>query len=292
VALKDLLVCIDPTTAGDIRLKLAFNLARANKAHLSGAYPLPEAQAVRGGPTGFGGVPGMTAIAEEPVSPGGAVSEAFHEAEVADRVEHRFKDELRLAGIDGEWHVLPDGDSAELIELAKSMDLTIMGQRPPTSRSDGSARFRPDDIVIATGRPILVVPYAGTFETVGKRILIAWDGTREANRALNDALPLLTNAEAVTVMFVGANERDLDRHRPALERIVGHLQRHGINAIPAETLRSGLAISDILLSRAADLAADLIVTGGYHHSPLREALIGGVSRDLLDHMTVPVLMSH
>jgi nucleotide-binding universal stress UspA family protein len=234
----------------------------------------------------------MTVIAEEPVSPGGAVSEAFREAEVADRVEHRFKDELRLAGIDGEWHVLPDGDSAELIELAKSMDLTIMGQRPPTSRSDGAARFRPDDIVIATGRPILVIPYAGTFETVGKRILIAWDGTREANRALNDALPLLTNAEAVTVMFVGANERDLDQHRPALERIVGHLQRHGINTIPGETLRSGLAISDILLSRAADLAADLIVTGGYHHSPLREALIGGVSRDLLDHMTVPVLMSH
>jgi nucleotide-binding universal stress UspA family protein len=292
MALKDLLVCIDPTTAGDIRLKLAFNLARANKAHLSGAYPLPEAQFVRGGPTGFGGIPGMTVIAEEPVSRGGAVSEAFREAEVADRVEHRFKDELRLAGIDGEWHVLPDGDSAELIELAKSMDLTIMGQRPPTSRSDGAARFRPDDIVIATGRPILVIPYAGTFETVGKRILIAWDGTREANRALNDALPLLTNAEAVTVMFVGANERDLDQHRPALERIVGHLQRHGINTIPGETLRSGLAISDILLSRAADLAADLIVTGGYHHSPLREALIGGVSRDLLDHMTVPVLMSH
>ncbi len=291
MALKDLLVCIDPTTAGDARLKLAFNLARANKAHLSGAYPLPEAQAVRGGPAGFGGVPGMT-IAEEPVSPGGAVSEAFREAEVADRVEHRFKDELRLAGIDGEWHILPDGDSAELIELAKSMDLTIMGQRPPSSRSDGAARFRPDDIVIATGRPILVVPYAGTFESVGKRILIGWDGTREANRALNDALPLLTNAEAVTVMFVGANERDLDQHRPALERIVGHLQRHGINATPGETLRGGLAISDILLSRAADLAADLIVTGGYHHSPLREALMGGVSRDLLDHMTVPVLMSH
>jgi len=292
MALKDLLVCIDPTTAGDIRLKLAFNLARANKAHLSGAYSLPEAQAVRGGPTGFGGVPGMTGIIEEPVSPGGPVSEVSHEAEVADRVEHRFKDALRLGGIDGEWHILPDGDSAELIELAKSMDLTIMGQRPPTSRSDGVARFRPDDIVIATGRPILVIPYAGTFETVGKRILIAWDGTREANRALNDALPLLTNAEAVTVMFVGANERDLDQHRPALARIVGHLQRHGINAIPGETLRSGLAISDILLSRAADLAADLIVTGGYHHSPLREALIGGVSRDLLDHMTVPVLMSH
>jgi hypothetical protein len=69
MALKDLLVCIDPTTAGDARLKLAFNLARANNAHLASAYPLPEAPIAHGGPTGFGGVPGMTGIAEEPVSP-------------------------------------------------------------------------------------------------------------------------------------------------------------------------------------------------------------------------------
>jgi nucleotide-binding universal stress UspA family protein len=293
MALRDLLVCIDPTAAGDARLKLAFNLARANSAHLTGAYALPEAQALRGGATGFGVLPpaGMTGI-EEPVNPGGAVSEVFHEAEVADRVEHRFRGELRLAGIDGEWHILPDGDSAALIELAKSVDVTITGQRSRSSGSDRAARFRPEDIVIAAGRPVLVVPYAGNFEAVGKRVLIAWDGTREANRALNDALPLLEGGEAVTVMFVGANERDLDQHRHALERIVGHLQRHGINAMPEGTLRGGLAISDILLSRAADLAADLIVTGGYHHSPLREALIGGVSRELLEHMTVPVLMSH
>jgi nucleotide-binding universal stress UspA family protein len=74
--------------------------------------------------------------------------------------------------------------------------------------------------------------------------------------------------------------------------MVHHLRRHGIAAQPEETLRGGIAISDVLLSRAADLAADLIVAGAYHHSQLREALIGGVSRELLEHMTVPVLMSH
>jgi len=289
MALKDLLVCIDPSTAGDARLKLAFNLARANKAHLSGAYVLSEEDGARRGPSGFGGVPGMSGFTEEP-SPGAAISETFREAEIADRVEHRFKDELRVAGIDGEWHIVPDGETGELIELAKSVDLTIMGQRAP--RGDGAARFRPDDVVMAAGRPVLVVPYAGNFDTVGKRILVAWDGTREANRALNDALPLLEESQSATVMYVGANERDLEQHLPALERIAGHLQRHGVNAVPEETTRSGLAISDILLSRAADLAADLIVTGGYHHSQLREALIGGVSRELLEHMTVPVLMSH
>lgn len=292
MAIKDLLVCIDPTTAGDTRLKLALNVARANKAHLTGTFPMPEAHGTRSGAAGFGRFPGMTGIAGEQASPGGAVSEVFHEAEVADRAEYRFKDELRLAGIDGEWHTLPDGDSTELIELAKSVDLTIMGQRPPSSGSDGAARYRPEDIVIAAGRPVLVVPYAGIFDTVGKRILVAWDGTREAIRALNDALPLLANAETVTVMFVGTTERDLEQYFPALERIVRHLQRHGINATAEETLRSGLAVSDVLLSRAADLAADMIVAGGYHHSQLRETLIGGVSREFLQHMTVPVLMSH
>jgi hypothetical protein len=161
MALKDLLVCIDPTTGSDTRLKLSFNLARTNKAHLAGAYSLPDAQAAFGGATRFGGFPGMSGVAEEPMSPGSAVSEAFHEAEVADRAEYRFKNELRLAGIDGEWHTVPDGDSAELIELAKSVDLTIMGQRPPSAGSDRAARFRPEDVVIATGRPVLVVPYAG-----------------------------------------------------------------------------------------------------------------------------------
>jgi hypothetical protein len=187
---------------------------------------MPEADGGRSGPSGFGGVPSTASFDEQP-SPGAAVPEVFREAEIADRVEHRFKDELRIAGIGGEWYIVPDADSAELAELAKLVDLTIMGQRPPNSRIDSAPRFRPDDVVMAAGRPVLVVPYAGNFETVGKRILAAWDGTREANRALNDALPLLADAQVVTVMYVGANERDLEQHLPAIERITEHVQRHG-----------------------------------------------------------------
>src|SRR5690348_14928394 len=102
MALKDLLVCIDPTLASGSRLKLAFNLARANQAHLTGAYPLPEAHAPRGTAVGFGGVPGMPGFTEEPVRPGDANADVLNEAEIADWAEHRFKDELRLAGIAGE----------------------------------------------------------------------------------------------------------------------------------------------------------------------------------------------
>jgi nucleotide-binding universal stress UspA family protein len=291
--LSDLLVCFDRTDAGYTRLELAFNLARLNQAHLAGAYVIPETHASSAGAIGFGlGPPaGMTGVGDEGVSSGGMVSGVLREAEAAESMEQHFKSKLRLHAIEGEWHLLVDGDTAELIELAKSADLTIAGQRPPNSEADGASRFRPEDIVVASGGPVLIVPYAGAFETVGKRILIAWDGTREANRALHDALPLFTDAEA-TVVFVGTHERDLAQHRPSLDRVVHHLQHHGITARPEETLRGGLAVSDVLLSRAADLGADLLVSGGYHHSQLREAFLGGVSRELLQHMTVPVLMSH
>jgi nucleotide-binding universal stress UspA family protein len=180
---------------------------------------------------------------------------------------------------------------AKLIELAETADLAILGQYPGND-SDGVTWLRPDHVVTAAGRPVLVVPYAGTFARVGSRVLVAWDGTREANRALHDALPLIGDAEAVTVIYVGTRETDLDRARPRLERVVQHLQRHGVRAQPEESPRNGIAISDVLLSRAADLGADMIVAGAYHNSHLRETLLGGVSRDLLDHMTVPVLMSH
>ena len=90
----------------------------------------------------------------------------------------------------------------------------------------------------------------------------------------------------------GQSKADLDRDRPALERIVRHLARHGIEAQAEESLHPAISVRDALLSRAADLGADTIVAGAYHHSRLRETLLGGVSRDLLEQMTIPVLMSH
>ncbi|MGC1888949.1 MAG: universal stress protein [Stellaceae bacterium] len=296
MALKDILVGVDPSTAGEGRLKLALNLVRAHRAHITACYVMREEH---GAPSPI--LPGV------PVNPGPGVlvareagptlgdtlptpiSPASREAELAEQAEELFRTELRAHGLGGEWHLLSPGETAVFIDLAKSFDLTILGQLSPEIRSTG---FRPDEIIIATGRPVLMVPYAGTFDTVGRRALVAWDGTREAARAANDALPLLQNAEAVTVMFVGARETALAEQRPSIERMVHHLQRHGIPARTEETLQGDLRISDVLLSRAADLAADLLIAGAYHHSQLREALVGGVSRELLDHMTVPVLMSH
>jgi nucleotide-binding universal stress UspA family protein len=180
--------------------------------------------------------------------------------------------------------------AAELIALAQTTDLIIIGQMNPDTRP--VLAWRPEKIVVACGRPVLLVPYVGSFTEVGRRVLVAWDGSREAVRALNDALPLIINAEAVTVMTVGTHEKDFERNHRSIERMVRHLARYGVAARSAETVQGGIAISDVLLSSAADLAADLIVAGAYHHSQLREAMIGGVSRELFQHMTVPLLTSH
>ena len=123
-------------------------------------------------------------------------------------------------------------------------------------------------------------------------MLVAWDGTREASRALHDALPLMARAEAVWVMTVRTRNANFDKHGPSLDRVIRHFERHGIAATTEEGIGGDVPTADLLLSRASDMGADLLVAGAYHHSQLREAIIGGVSRELLDHMTVPVLMSH
>ena len=145
---------------------------------------------------------------------------------------------------------------------------------------------------MGTGRPILIVPYRAELTALGRRVLVAWDGSREAARAAHDALPLLHKAELVTLLTVSERETDFERHRPGLKRMLKNYERHGIRVRVEETIRGDLAVADALLSRAGDRDADLIVAGAYHHSQLRESLFGGVTRDLLDHMTVPVLLSH
>jgi len=153
-------------------------------------------------------------------------------------------------------------------------------------------RPRPDQVTLASGRPILVVPYAGHFETVGRRVLVGWNATREAARAVNDAMPLLAAAEMVTVLTIDAREGPHGHGELPGADISLHMARHGVKAGIERTVSADLSVGDVLLSRAADLGADLLVMGAYGHSRARELLLGGATRALLRSMTIPVLMSH
>ena len=290
--LKDILVCLDPTDAGEGRLRLAAALAREHRAHLSAAY-VSTNETPGAPPSGGVGVPTGAAWLPQGSIVGAAAGSGAPPtagAGLAEIIEERFREEVRPHAIEGDWHLFGAGDGAALVALLSAVDLVVFGQASPDHRVPHG--FRPEDIVVGCGRPVLVVPYAGAFDVVGRRVLVAWDGTREASRALHDALALIGKAAAVTVMTVRTREASFAQDRPSLDRIVRHLERHGIAARPEETPRGDIPIADLLLSRAADLDIDLIVAGAYHHSQFREALLGGVSRELLDHMTVPVLMSH
>ena len=287
MSIRDILVCVDSSGAGEGRLRLALALARSRKAKLTALYVLPAPRVVAP-PIGVGPAPPSTA----PWTPPPAAVGSPREPERAEEAEMLFRSELGSSGIEGEWYLLDKRDLVGLVEYANTVDLTILGQQSGDAPAGSAVAVAADAVVTEIGRPVLIVPYAGRFETVGRRALVAWDGSREAARALNDALPLIEGAEVVTVLYIGTSEAQLDEARPALDRIVRHLQRHAVNARGQEAPRGDVPISDLLLSRTADLDADMIVAGAYHHSPLREALLGGVSRELLRHMTVPVLMSH
>jgi nucleotide-binding universal stress UspA family protein len=289
--LADILVCYDLSPAGEERLAAATRLASATGANLLGVYPLyddavdavlfPAAQFA---PANAGASAGVAAAGVvEPVTEPRAAAQADIAAE-------QFREVLRLNAIAGDWHMLDGANTVELIELAKTVDLVVAGQFERQGR--GRTHFRPEDIALACGRPVLIVPYVGNFATIGNRVLVAWDATREASRALHDAMPLMEAAEAVTVMTVVTSETERQPALASLDRVVRHLEHKGIEASGEATLRGDLGVSDVLLSRASDIGADMIVSGAYHHSAFREAIFGGVTYDLLDHMTVPVLMSH
>jgi nucleotide-binding universal stress UspA family protein len=278
---KDLLVVLDsePTARG--RLDLAAALAERFAAHLVGLYPLPTPQRPR--ELGY----------YDP-----ALLDPFYEnlreraRAAAETVREQFEHAASLRGISAEWRLIPEGPEADPALHARYADLTILGQLDPDRAETEMLRPRPEQVTLTSGRPILLVPYAGRFEAVGKRVVIAWNSSREAARAVHDAMPLLAAAEAVTVLTIDAREGPQGHGEMPGADISLHLARHGVKVQIERTVSGDLPIGEVLLSRLADLAADLLVMGAYGHSRMRELLLGGATRSLLRSMTVPVLMSH
>jgi nucleotide-binding universal stress UspA family protein len=211
----------------------------------------------------------------------------------ADEVREQFEHVARLRGLSAEWRLVPEGPDADPALHARYADLTILGQLDPDrGEAEGLLRPRPEQVTLASGRPILIVPYAGRFANVGQRVVIAWNSGREAARAVHDAMPLLVAAEAVTVLTIDPRDGPQGHGELPGADISLHLARHGVKAQVERTVAADLPVGAVLLSRLADLGADLLVMGAYGHSRMRELLLGGATRSLLQSMTVPVLMSH
>jgi nucleotide-binding universal stress UspA family protein len=183
-------------------------------------------------------------------------------------------------------------------------DLTVVGQWDPEHPGGNTGAFA-SGLIVGAGGPVLFVPNAGRFERCGRRVVLAWSDTRESARAMRDAMPILERAEAVEVLHFSPTDRHPEDSGSAAG-VAAYLRSHGIAAEASvrsladsegEPRGPGAALSDrsvaaLLLSHVADATADLVVMGGYGHSRAHEFVLGGVTREILRTMTVPVLMSH
>jgi nucleotide-binding universal stress UspA family protein len=210
-------------------------------------------------------------------------------AEEAERIEAVFWERLRFSGLQGDWRVASGKASETVVGRARHADLVILGQVDPDHPPPPAGRQLVESILMTSGRPVLVIPYVGRFETFSTKIIVGWNNSREAARAVNDAIPLLAKAASVTILEVNPIGREPATDDVTSADITRHLARHGINAETARTVMTSISASDALLSYAADLSAEMLVVGGYGHSRLRELILGGVTRELLRHMTLPVL---
>lgn len=276
MALKDLLVHIDSSQAAEKRLAAAIQLAQTHDAHLTGLYVIPTTDfpAFMEVPSAFEAIQQVRAYREE-------------QAEAA---QTAFETATSRAGLSAEWRFAEGDQIQRIAESARYADLVILGQHNPdeVDANQGLA----DRLVIEVGRPCLVMPYIGAREALGKCVLVAWNARREAVRAVNDALPILQTADRVVVLAVNPTQGEAGEGDIPSVDICHHLARHGVKTEAETTVAKDIDVCSLLLSHAADMGADMMVMGAYGHSRLREMVLGGVSREILQTMTVPVLMSH
>jgi nucleotide-binding universal stress UspA family protein len=278
MALKDILVLVDRQNSTPARIDLATELARRFGAHLTGLH-----------------------VTVPPVIPAGVRAEmpvaavegyARFQAQTAEAANALFLARAGEHGLEIDWRHR-EGDAGDIATMhARYADLTVVGQDDPEAEEVDSPRGVAERVLLGSGRPVLVVPYVGTRGPVGQRVVVAWNASREATRAVNDALPILQRATKVTVLVINPRGASAEHADAPGADIARHLTRHGVPAEATSTESDELKAAEMLLSALADLGGDLLVMGGYGRSRLRELVLGGMTRDILRSMTTPVFMSH
>jgi len=274
--IKDILVNLAVDAERDPVADYAISAAAAFEAHLTGvAFAYDPAI-----PPGVLDGVSVSIIAEQ----------RERNARAAAAARKTFEERARQAGVNVEGRVIEaslEGSAGRFARLARNHDLSIVAQAQPENPL-------PDDLTIEatlfdSGRPMLVIPYImqGGFKV--DRVMVCWDGSRNAARAVADAMPILARAGAIDVVTIEHRDR---RNEITGADIAHHLARHGLKVDLKPIVAPDTDVANTILSYAADSSADMIVMGGYGHSRLREFILGGATRGVLSAMTVPTLMAH
>jgi len=287
MALKDLLVYLEPASRSYAHLELAFDLARRNASCLTALFVRewnPQQLAHR-----------KTAeLAGRPLAEMAAIT---HDAQSSlDRsaleAQATFERLAKRYGLQSEWREVDGEPRSLLAQQARYADLCLLSIEAHAESVSSGYRLS-EEMLFSTGRPVLLVPGLTRAGTLGAHLAVAWNSSRSAARALNDALPLLERSDKTTVIAVNAHEVLAANAARPPAKLLEHLRRHGVSAqlielpdVPAA------AIAGTLQDMARSVGADLLIAGAHGHTWLREVLLGSVTRDLLADLTLPVMMSH
>jgi nucleotide-binding universal stress UspA family protein len=268
---RTILVHVDTGPSAPKRLKLSADLAARFEAHLVGLYVRRPFQA-----------PAFT-------DAGPAMDSLYRTYESAVQADEAAA--MATFGTTGPlkaWRVA-DGPAEQVVAAhARYADLVIVGQAEPDAAAEATPPDLAEAVAMAGERPTLIVPHIGAAKPPGRTVMLCWNGTREAARAATGALPFLKKADKVVILLVDPG----DEPGGAGVHVAAWLARHGVAAVVKRDTAGGADIGEIILSRAADQDADLIIMGLYGHSRMREWVMGGASRTLLASMTVPLLVAH
>ena len=275
--IKDILVSLPIGRLSDSAISYAVSVAEAFEAHLTGMAfvhtPFVPGTVFGGAGTGF-------------IATYRAQVEQAAKAAVA-----KFEDCARHAGLSATSQTL-ESELADLDDLftqaTRRFDLSVVGQIEPGKETLGI--MLPETALFGSGRPVLVVPYVQKAGMKLNRTLICWDGSQAAARAIGDAMPFLVRTKSIDVLTVMKSET-VGNELPSAD-MAQHLARHNLKVDFKRIVANDQDIGNTILSAAADLGSDMIVMGGYGHSRLREFVLGGATRAVLNAMTVAVLMSH
>ena len=274
---KDIIVNLSVTKEGSVVGKYAVSVAAALQAHLTGVAFIYDPVVP---------ISGAGYIPAEVIETQREDNETAAEAAIKS-----FTVATDQAGISAEPLMTSAslaGAGDRFARMARRFDLAIVGQAQPEISS--MEQIIGETTLFESGRPMIMVPYIQKAPFKTDNVMICWDGSRTAARAVADAIPVIRNSGRVEIVIV-TNERGKEDEIEGAD-IGQHLARHGLKVDVHRISGGNIDVADALLSHAADSGADLMVMGGYGHSRLREFVLGGVTRSIFESMTVPVLMSH
>jgi nucleotide-binding universal stress UspA family protein len=276
MAIRDLAVAYNGSANADVAVDLAVQMCRKYGAWLTGLYVSR--------PVEFEG------RVERWITP--EVREMLNraQAETAGGIEAGFRERAGANGFDGplEWIALDGQPNAALARQARYHDLLLLGQF--SDPADAGRPVRAEDLVLRAGKPLVIVPNNYVVRPFSEYAVVAWDGSRPSARALSDAMQILETKARIDLVCVTSSEEE--RAPRSAPQIVRHLERHGVDARQIVLKASREGVGGTILGYCEENAPDVLVMGAYNHAKLREDLFGGVTRHVLQHLNVPVLMSH